>query len=157
MRSSKILTLTFLSFGLATSDSRASAQDSVTRSPATPAAISMALRRFPCPIPVPSGWIVVDSANGRGPFCNLIAAAARGTNQAMFSRGRKDIDPRQALCVTLGVGDPIPALGPLWRVTFYMDSLRGVDVTVDAQGNTIAGVEFDVAKKPLPPLCKRAV
>jgi hypothetical protein len=67
-----------------------------------------------------------------------------------------DMDPRQAVCVTLAAGDSSPAFGPLWRITFYMDTARGLQVAVDDRGNTIAGSEFSGGRVPFPPACRRA-
>jgi len=67
------------------------------------------------------------------------------------------MDPRQVLCVTLAAADSSPLFGPLWRITFYTDSLLGAEVTVDKGGRTISGRMIVDRKKPLAQACKRAV
>ena len=114
----------------------------------------MLLSRHPCPRPIPTGWVAGDTANGTGIKCSLIVAAMRGAENAMIQYKRPKWDPRRVPCVTVAPAEPLPNLGPLWRVTFYRDSTRATEVTVDLLGNTIVGREVSpqaaMLTKPCP-------
>ena len=77
--------------------SSARAQDTALRQRRDSLAVLMLQRRYPCPSPVPLGWVRSDSTNGSGLRCSLIAAAARGLRDAMATRSRPEIDPQLVL------------------------------------------------------------
>lgn len=147
--------VTFASFALVVITAKGHAQDSALRARYDSLEQRMVIRRYPCPKPVPVGWVVADSANGQGIPCSLIAAAARGAKDAMIGR-RTEMDPYQVLCVTLSPAEPLPPYGPLWRVVFYTDSTRGAVVTVNKTGHTITGMMIVPLEKPYSTACKRA-
>ena len=148
-------TVTLASFALVTIASKSHSQDSALRARYDSLEQRMVIRRYPCPKPVPVGWVVADSANGQGIACSLIAAAARGAKDAMIGR-RTEMDPYQVLCVTLSPAEPLPPYGPLWRVVFYTDSARGAVVTVSNTGHTITGMMIVPLDKPYSKACKPA-
>ena len=47
------------------------------------------------------------------------------------------MNPNNVLCVALTPAELSPTFGPLWRVVFFTDSLRGAEVHVDPSGSTI--------------------
>jgi hypothetical protein len=95
------------------------------------------LRRFPCPRPVPRGWVAADSTNGGGVRYSLLQAAARGLEDRS-SPLSNIVDPWTSRCVTLEEQLPLPKIGTLWRVTFIADSLRGASALVDRFGRVVS-------------------
>ena len=113
------------------------AQDSSMLARYDSLALLMLFRRHPCPSPVPAGWTAGDPSNASGVRCSLVVAAARGASEAMQANRRTDMNPNNVLCVALTPATLSPGFGPLWRVDFYTDSLRGAEVHVDPSGSTI--------------------
>ena len=130
------------------------AQDSSMQARYDSLARRMLLARHPCPSPVPVGWTAGDSTNGSGVRCSLVVAAARGASDAMRATGRADMNPNNVLCVVLAPAKLLPSIGPLWRVAFYTDSLRGAEVHVDPYGQTITVRMIVNLEAPLTQGCK---
>ena len=136
--------------------SSASAQDTTMRRRLDSLSVRMLVRRYPCPNPVPLGWVAADSTNGSGVRCSLIAAAARGLQDAIATRPTGELETRAVRCVTLRPGKPLPTVGPMWRVAFYSDSIRGAEVHIDAfDGHTVVvrvGVDLE---EPISKACPK--
>ncbi len=141
--------------GLAISSSELQAQDSSIVARYDSLSRRMLQVRHPCPDPVPTGWIASDTANASGIRCSLIAAAARGANDAMLDRRRPQFDPRAVPCATLTTGKPLRDRGPVWEISFYIDSMRGAILTVDNTGATITGMMMVPIPVPMATACPR--
>ena len=120
---------------------------------------SLLRTQYPCPSPVPLGWQAAVRSDTSGLRCSLLASAARGAAEASASRPRPLIDPRNVVCATVEEAKPSPQfLRPLWRVAFYVDSLRGAEVTLDHFGRQVITVRMIVdLEVPAPQACKPAV
>jgi hypothetical protein len=111
--------------------------------------------RYPCPSPVPAGWILADPTNGNGFRCSLIVAAMRTAADILMGRRITAFDLNQVLCVTLTEIKRSPEIAPLWHVAIYTDSLRGIRAYIDSKGqaDVLVGVYFDM---PVSEACKAA-
>jgi hypothetical protein len=77
---------------------------------------------------------------------------------AMATRPRREMDPWTVRCVTLRPGKPFPTVGPLWRVAFYTDSIRGAEVHVDQFGRQTVVIRSGVdLEEPMSKACPPAV